>query len=109
MLIPNKSKTICCFEEYTNLTNIHHFQEFHKAPILGPLLFLLFINDLPEFIPDHETLLFVDDLKIYNKINSMEDTRKLQRSLDNIDNWCAINQLSVNTEKCKELSFSRNK
>lgn len=76
---------------------------------LGPLLFLLFVNDLPDCVSDNEKLLFADDFKIYTKVNSIGDCIRLQQSLDNIANWCAINQLGVNISKCKVLSFNRNK
>lgn len=54
---------------------------------LEPLLFLIFINDLPMVI-DTPKLLFADDLKIYSEIRSVLDAEVLQRQLDKLSEWC---------------------
>lgn len=73
---------------------------------LGPLLFLIFINDLPSEVKcDH--LLFADDLKIYLRITSIEDCIILQNELDRVVAWCTNNSLKLNVSKCKYLTFTR--
>ena len=76
---------------------------------LGPLMFLLFINDLPDYILHSGKLLFADDFKIYTPIDTLNDCILLQQSLDNVLAWCNTNKLSVNINKCKILSFTKNK
>ena len=74
---------------------------------LGPLLFLLFINDLPSHISFSSCLIFADDVKIYKVIKSLVDFSQLQSDLNNFYNWCILNDLSLYVEKCSILSFSR--
>ena len=67
---------------------------------LGPLLFNLFINDLPELI-NCKCLLFADDLKIFYQVESVQDCHFLQRQLNILEDWCTDNKLDLNVSKCK--------
>lgn len=73
---------------------------------LGPLLFLMFINDLEKVITCKK-LFYADDLKIFMEVTSTEDCLKLQANIDNIAKWCLKNKLDLNIQKCKIISFSR--
>ena len=73
---------------------------------LGPLLFLLFINDLPSVLSCHK-LLFADDVKVYNEIASIDDCRSLQESINALVNWCSVNRLNLNMDKCSVISFTK--
>ena len=75
---------------------------------LGPLLFLLFINDLVQVI-DCEKVLFADDLKIYHTIENVEDCLFIQNQLRKIEVWCDENNLQLNIQKCKSLTFTLKK
>lgn len=75
---------------------------------LGPLLFLLFINDLVQII-DCEKVLFADDLKIYHAIENVEDCIFIQNQLQKIEVWCEENNLQLNIQKCKSLTFTLKK
>ena len=57
-----------------------------QGSVLGPLLFNIYINDLPNNI-DSEILLYVDDTKIFRAITSFEDTEILQQHLNKIAEW----------------------
>ena len=74
---------------------------------LGPLLFLLMINDLPITILSANKLLFADDLKIYARIDSILDCEKLQHDLNAIADWCNKNRLDINVDKCKSMTYTR--
>ena len=60
-----------------------------QGSVLGPLLFLLFINDISNGVsPGTNICLFADDKKIWRRMNSEEDCAILQNDIDNLYNWC---------------------
>ena len=75
-----------------------------QGSILGPLLFLLFINDLPISI-DSSIKLFADDTKLYRKIESLEDCESLQRDLNRLGAWSKQWSLRFNEKKCVVLKI----
>lgn len=77
-----------------------------QGSVLGPLLFLIYINDLPVNISSRIRL-FADDCIIYRSISSFNDHLALQNDLNLISNWCAAWQMTLNSNKCKVVSFSR--
>lgn len=74
---------------------------------LGPLFFVAFINDLIDNL-DCNCLLYADDLKIYSVITSVEDAIKLQRDLDSVNDWCTLNRMFLNVNKCVVITFTKN-
>lgn len=75
---------------------------------LGPLLFLIFINDLPSIFLNSSQLLFADDLKFFRCIKSINDCHLLQDDISKLSQWCTKNQLYLNVAKCQCFSFCRN-
>lgn len=76
---------------------------------LAPVLFSLFINDITHQILHCKYLMFADDLKIYKTISSHEDTFLIQKDLDRIEDWCRLNHMQLNVQKCSHIRFSRKK
>jgi len=76
---------------------------------LGPLLFLMFINDLPSFLNFVLCLLFADDFKIFKSILSESDMILLQKDIDRVIDWSKINSLPINESKCQLMVFAKNK
>lgn len=74
---------------------------------LGPLLFTLFINDLPKVIKYSQTLMYADDVKIFLSFNNTADQALLQYDIINFTTWCEDNLMDLNTKKCKYMIFSR--
>ena len=57
-----------------------------QGTVLGPLLYLLFINDLPNCM-DSKARLFADDCIVYRNILSSQDCQELQHDLDKLAQW----------------------
>ena len=70
-----------------------------QGSVLGPILFLVFINDLPEVILAFIKL-FADDAKILGRGNSIIQATTLQISLDNAVDWANIWEMKYHFKKC---------
>lgn len=73
---------------------------------LGPLLFLMFINDVVDAVDECKILLFADDIKLFKEVSSIDDCVKLQLSLDKLYQWSNSNKLPFNVDKCKTMTFA---
>ena len=74
-----------------------------QGSVLGPLLFLLYINDLPDVCKNSSLKMFADDSKVYFKCGTPSDRRKLFTDVYNVFEWFEQNQLKVAVEKCAVL------
>ena len=77
-----------------------------QGSILGPLLFLIYMNDLHNISNDGTFILFADDTNIIyteNNLNTLET--KANNDLKKVGNWFNVNKLSINTEKTKFILF----
>ena len=73
-----------------------------QGSILGPLLFVLFIDDMPEVISkDTHIALYADDTKIWRQIRTWEDHIALQLDIDALNTWSVINKMKFHPQKCK--------
>jgi len=54
-----------------------------QGSVMGPLLFLLYINDIPEQV-ECDIIFFADDTKIYTSVKSIADSRRLQTDLNSL-------------------------
>ncbi len=80
---------------------------YHKVPSLGPLLFLVYCNDIQSYIQRSKLALFADDSKLYLPLVQSDSTHLLQHDLDNIITWTTDNQMELNNTKCKPMPISR--
>lgn len=76
-----------------------------QGSVLGPLLFLIYINDISTDI-NASIRLFADDCIIYKEIRTPTDTIDLQSALSKLTDWCSLWQMQINTDKTKHLKFS---
>jgi len=74
--------------------------------VLGPVLFLVFINDLDQGIASN-ILKFADDTKIFKKVRDNTDSEALQRDLDNVVLWAQKWQMEFHVKKCKVVHIGR--
>ena len=77
-----------------------------QGSILGPLFFVLFINDIYENIEANTTIaLYADGTKIWREINSNNDCNILQKDIDTLYTWSKNNKMTFHPDKCKALSI----
>lgn len=79
-----------------------------EGGLLSPLLFAMFINDLPAQIQS-PCLMFADDVKIYRKITCAADAALLQEDLQRLCRWSQVWKLNLNPTKCKSFRMTLKK
>ena len=77
-----------------------------QGTVLGPLMFLLYINDITKDI-NSPLRLFADDCLLYRVINSVEDINRLQEDLNKLSEWADTWQLKFNISKCTVIRCTR--
>ena len=77
-----------------------------QGSVLGPVLFLIFINDLPENIRS-PVRLFADDCVLYRNIKSPMDSQILQDDLASLTQWETDWQIKFNFAKCRSMRVTR--
>jgi len=73
-----------------------------QGSVLGPLLFLIFVNDLSDWVKS-SMLMFADDTKIWNKIKDTGNSDLLQQDLNTLMEWSKEWLLAFSMEKCKVM------
>ena len=78
-----------------------------QGSVLGPLLFLIFIHDLPEYISSSTKVrLFADECMLYREIKSNADSIQLQEDLNLLVKWEDW-LMAFNPKKCQVLQISK--
>ena len=77
-----------------------------QGSVLGPLLFVIYINDLPEVVDkDSYVYLFADDTKVFRQIKSQYDHNKLQGDINNLLDWSNKWLLKFHPDKCVSMKI----
>ena len=77
-----------------------------QGTVLGPLLFVVYINDILDNVESHG-LLFADDTKIYRVITKKEDAKSLQDDLHELEKWSDKWLLKFHPDKCHVLTLGK--
>ncbi|XP_050509197.1 uncharacterized protein LOC114345645 [Diabrotica virgifera virgifera] len=78
-----------------------------QGSVLGPLLFIIYVNDLPHFISPYKSVQFADDTTYIISGNKNEDLKMAYEEVsDKSSTWFAANKLKLNTEKMQDLIIS---
>ena len=82
-----------------------------QGSILGPLLFIIYTNDLFfDILPTEKIIMYADDTLLLNAGESeVIASQHAQHCFDKVINWCNLNKLTINSEKTKHLCISNKK
>ena len=79
-----------------------------QGSILGPILFLLYINDLANVSNKLKCIMFADDTNVFYSDKCLEDVYKVVNDeLNKMNNWLKVNKLSLNVDKTKYMIFMK--
>jgi hypothetical protein len=78
-----------------------------QGSVLGPTLFIIYINDLVDVI-SNRAILYADDTKILSPINGNDDAAALQLDINSIISWTNKWLMKLNIDKCKVMHFGKN-
>ena len=90
--LSNRNQKVVIGSESSSVLKVH--SGVPQGSILGPLLFVFFINDLPSGLSDGTNIsLYADDTKIWREISSPSDCISLQADIDNLNEWAIQNKM----------------
>jgi retron-type reverse transcriptase len=80
-----------------------------QGSILGPLLFTIYINDLPNACSNLKPIMYADDTTLYGTLSSFgpEPSHMLNAEIETVNNWLKINKLSLNVNKTNFMMFHK--
>jgi len=78
-----------------------------QGSVLGPLLFIIYIDGLTNVLPNGSISLYADDLLLYRPIRSSSDYQALQEDVDALADWILAHKLQFNCGKCKSMLVTR--
>ena len=102
--LTGRRQKVCINGIYSDWNNV--ISGVPQGSVLGPLLFLIFINDLDENILCRLKK-FADDTKLYREISSTNDCQTLQEDLDKLIGWSEEFKMLFNVEKCSVMHLGR--
>ena len=92
-----------------SLSDIHVSSGVPQGSVLGPQLFLLYVNGatIVVFSPRTNIVLYADDMSLFKPINDAEDFMLLQGDMNSLVQWSTSSFLTFNPEKCKFMIVTR--
>jgi len=78
-----------------------------QGSVLGPLLFLIYINDIGDCIKEF-VYIFADDTKVMGPVSTDAEAKHLQETINQLNEWAERWQMEFNADKCSILHFGKN-
>jgi ribonuclease P/MRP protein subunit RPP40 len=103
--LKDRKQRVCLAGEYSEWAEVT--SGVPQGSVLGPLLFLIYINDIDEGI-SNKLLKFADDTKLFGKVGTMEDIGRLREDLVKLVTWSKEWLMLFNVDKCEVMHVGYN-
>jgi hypothetical protein len=103
--LKNRKQRVCMTNECSDWADVT--SGVPQGSVLGPLLFLMYINDIDEGVTN-KLLKFADDTKLFGKVGTMEDIERLRADLVKLVKWSEEWLMLFNVDKCKVMHVGHN-
>ena len=81
-------------------------QGIPQGSIIGPIMYIIYTNDISNIIKHSRVTLYADDTVLYSKSKNLVTANKnMQKDLNALENWCLENKIFINTMKTKFMLF----
>ena len=104
--LSNRQQCVKINNKYSHLLPV--LSGIPQGSILGPLLFLIYVNDIPDYICNSVLYLFADDTKCLKTISDPADSIQLQDDINSLNHWSEQWSLLFNPTKIVQISFKPN-
>ncbi len=101
--LTDRKQRVCVNGSYSDWKNVT--SGIPQGSVLGPLLFVLYINDMPDDITSN-IFLFADDTKIFTNSSNHQNSVNLQQDLNKLIEWSNNLLLKFHPDKCKVLDIN---
>jgi len=101
----NRKQRVQVNNQFSSWSNV--ISGIPQGSILGPLLFIIYINDLIDACHNSALFLYADDSKMYKYVTEFKHCLALQEDIDNLNQWAGDWKLKLNVPKCSVVSYGR--